>query len=552
MRVYTLAILVMAAMWVCGVFVEMRLEPLRMVNRLLAQLPYPSSAGDAHWITRRTLKVDYVKIGNYFYADSIIITASPFRLARHHLAKVELVGAQLYAKQLTEVLESRPPVSKDKRDWFSWIFDQTLSLITGYSDDGLDWVIGRLEISRATIMLNNVIQDASIPIGLGVRHPVILTNLRLGRPDSSPEMSQEHTVQISSVNVTSPFDPLSPVFFFPLTEVTFTYTEIWRHHIRRIDMVHPTMYLGQDLFWLTDQLKSEKPKPAVGVEAPWFVQEFRVDYGRLAVNVFGEPVVHFPFFIKTKVNDIRLDQLSQVSIKSSVNIVNLTQDYPEYKIHIKNLGGKLLFNWPPSNAHANNVSNEIHVDEVSWNGIPAKKVYANVTFDPNGIYGRLTGECEKGQLAGNFEFYYTKGFTWNADFFAQKVDCEPIAQKLAGKYCDLTGELDGDIAVQGKATEILKCQGLLALPNPGVLKIKSMETLLKELPPDMLAMKRQALELVIDSFDTYPYDTGKLTLDYSPGGGLSELHLDGPRGSRTFQVALHPYNLSENTPPAGQ
>lgn len=549
-RVYTLGILIMVAMWFSGVFAEMRLDPLRMVNRMLAQLPYPSSASDAHWLNRRTLKIDYVKIGNFFYADSIVITASPFRLARHHLAKVQVIGAQLYTKELTAVLQSQPPAQSGSHNPFSWLLDQTISILTGYSHDGLDWVIGRLEINRGTILLDNLIENTSLPIGLGVRHPVILTNLRLGRPDSSPEMSEPHTVEISSVNVTSPFDPLAPVFFFPLSQVTFTYTEIWRHRIRRIAMIHPTMYLGQDLFWLTDQLKSQKPKPTKGVDAPWYVGEFKVDYGRLAVNVFGEPVVHFPFFINTKVDDIRLDQLDKISVKSSVNIANLTQDYPEYKVRINNLSGKLLFNWPPTNAHANNVNTTLHIDSISWNNIAATDVSPSITFDPNGIYGRLTGGCEGGQLAGNFEFYYTKGFTWNADFFAQKVNCKPIAEKLVGRYCELTGELDGNIAVQGKATEILKCTGLMALPNPGMLKIKSMGELLNRLPPDTIAMKRQALQLVIDSFDTYPYDSGKLTLNYSPGGGLSELHLDGPRGSRTFQVALHPYTLSANLPAA--
>jgi len=547
-RVYSLAILIILAMWFTGVFMELRLEPLQAVNRILAQLPYPSSAGGARWVNRRTLKVEYVRIGDFFYANSIIITASPFRLMRHHLAQVQLNGAQLYTEQLTKVLERKAPVQAEKRNWFAKVFDSTLSFITGYSNDGLDWVIGRLEINRATIFLNNVIDDVSIPIGLGVRHPVVLTGLHLGKPDSSPEMTEPHTVEINSVNITSPFDPLSPVFGFPMTHVTFTYTEIWHHHIRRIDMIHPIMFLGQDLFWLTDQLKSTKPKPKEGVEAPWYVGELKVDYGRLAVNVFGEPVVRFPFFIQTKVDDIRLDQLDKISVKSSVNIVNLTQDYPEYKVGIKNLSGKIYFSWPPTNAHANNVVNQLHVDQVSWNDIPATDVWTTVTFDPQGIYGRLTGACENGQLAGNFEFYYTKGFVWNADFFAQKVNCQPIAQKLAGHYCDLTGELDGDIAVQGKATEILDCHGLLQLPNPGTLKIKSMEDLLDRLPPNMIGLERQAIKLAIDSFDTYPYDSGKLTLHYSPKGGASELHLDGPRGSRSFQVVLHPFTLSDSAP----
>jgi hypothetical protein len=454
-------------------------------------------------------------------------------------------------KELTDALESTTPAAPPSPWSLGWIKDKVVGALTGYSNDGLDWVIGRLEISRGTVMLNNLITGTSIPIGLGVRHPIVLTSLRLGKPDASPEMSLERTVQIDSVNITSPFDPLAPVFSFPLTEVTYTYTEIWHHHIRRIDMVRPTMFLGQDLFWLTEQLRSEKPKPATGVEAPWIVGDFSVAYGRLAVNAFGQPVVHLPFFVATTVKDIRLDQLGKISAKSSVNIANLTQDYPDYKVRINNLHGKLYFNWPPTNANANNVTNDIYIDEISWNDIPATQVHASVTFDPNGIYGRLTGGCEKGQLAGNFEFYYTNGFTWNADFFAQKVNCQPVAQKVAGKYCDLTGELDGQIAVQGKATEILKCQGLLQLPIPGVLRIKSMDDLLSHLPPDTIALKRQALQLVIDSFDTYPYDYGKLTLNYTPAGGTSALRLDGPRGSRNFEVVLHPYSLTSTaTAPA--
>ena len=72
-----------------------------------------------------------------------------------------------------------------------------------------------------------------------------------------------------------------------------------------------------------------------------------------------------------------------------------------------------------------------------------------------------------------------------------------------------------------------------------------MQDLIHRLPANAMAIEKQALQLVIDSFDTYPYESGKLTLNYSPdGGGLSELHLSGPRGSRRFQVVLHPFEFS--------
>jgi hypothetical protein len=392
-------------------------------------------------------------------------------------------------------------------------------------------------------MLDNLIEDTSVPIGLGVARPIVLTSLHLGKPDASPEMTQMRTVEISSVSIRSPFDPLSPVFYFPLTRVTFSYEEIWHHHIERIHLIHPTLFLGQDLFWLTDQLKGNgRTTPATGVSAPWRVSEFAISYGQLAVNAFGQPVARFPFYFNTSVNDIRLDQLDQISMRSSINIANLTQDYPEYKVRVDNLRGKLYFSWPPSNAHANNVVNTIQIDAISWNNIAATKVSTVVTFDPTGVYGRLNGVCEGGQVSGNFEFYYKQGFPWNAELFAQKVDCRPVAEKLVGKYVDLSGELDGQISVQGQATAIQKCTGLLQLPRPGELNIKSMNDLINRLPPGTIGLKRDALKLLIDSFKSYPYDNGKLTLDYSPAGGTSSLHLDGPRGARDFSIELHPFD----------
>jgi hypothetical protein len=538
-RVYLYSILIIVTMWFCATMLTIQRHPKLVVDRLLAELPYPSSTGKVFWLNRRTLEIDDLKLGDssdpklgqFFYARAIIVTASPFGLWRHHIAKVQVDEGQLFTKALYAALDKAGPGS-------------------GRS---LDWIVGRLEITRGTVLMDNLLENIAIPVRLGVRHPIILSMLRLGRPDSSPEMDDPRTIEVGAVNISSPIDPTTPVFFLPLTQITFTYSEFWHHHIRKIQLIRPTMFLGEDLFWLTSQFKAvTKTRPEVGPESPWVVNNFSVDYGRLAVNAFGQPVVHFPFFFNTKVNDIRLDQLDQISAKSEVAIQRLDQDYPDYKVRIANLRGKLYFSWPPTDAHANNVVNTISIDEVSWNGIPAKDVSSTVTFDPEGVYGKLYGKCEGGQLNGNFEFYYTKGFTWNADFFANKVNCQPITQKVAGKYIDLTGELDGNIDVEGRSTEILKCDGALSLPNPGELQIKSMAALLDRIPADMISLKRDALKIAINAFQSYPYTSGQLTLNYRPSGGLSSLKLDGPLGKREFDIALHPYQLSDNAGDGGQ
>ena len=534
-RLYLYSIILMLTMWGCGVLLVIRLHPERIVRGMLAELPFPASVGKVYWINRRTLAIQDVRLGDatnpnlgqFFLADSVVVTASPFGLLRRHLAKVQVFSGQLYSKPLYAALDQVGPGG----------------------GKGIDWVLGRLEISRCTILLNNLIADTAIPVALGTRHPLVVRGLRLGAPDSSAEMNEEQTMEIGAINVPSPFDPLTSVLGFPLTQIRFTYTEFWHHKIRGITLIRPTLHLGEDLFWLADQVKKEhQGAPAQGPESPWRIGHFVVRDGRLAVNAFGQPVVRFPFFFHTEVDDIRLDQLDQISAKSTVSITSFSKNYPEYKVKIVNLGGNLYFNWPPTNPKANNVSNTISIDEISWNGIPVKNVNASVTFDPNGAFGKLTnGTCEGGLLNGNFEFYYSKGFSWNADFFANKLNCQPIAEKLVGKYVDLTGELDGKIAVQGQSTKILNCTGSLNLPNPGLLEIKSMNELLKRIPADMTAIKRDALTLAVNSFKTYPYNSGVLKLDYKPAGGLSTLKLEGPLGSREFDIYLHPYELSDNS-----
>ncbi len=535
-RVYSYSIVLMLTMWFCDTVVTIRLHPDRLVAGMLAQLPFPASVGKVSWLNRRTLELDDVRLGDmanpqwpqFFYADAIIFTASPFGMLRHHVAKVQIFGGQLYTKPLYAAMDQIP----------------------AGNGKGLDWVIGRLELNRCTFLLNNLIANTAIPVRLGVRHPAILTMLRLGEPDASPEMNEERTMEVGTISIPSPFDPIVPVLVFPLTQVRYTYSEVWHHHIRAIEMIRPTIYLGEDLFWFTDQFKNQrKETPAQGPKSPWEVGRFSVRYGRLAVSAFGQPVARLPFFFETQVDNIRIDQLDQISAKSNIAITNLTQDYPDYKVKLVNLRGNLYFSWPPTDANANNVVNTIEIDEISWNNIPVKKVSATVTFDPNGVYGRLTdGTCEGGLLNGNFEFYYTKGFTWNADFFATKINCQPIAKKLAGKYIDLTGELDGKIAVQGKSTEILNCAGSLNLPSPGLLEIKSMDDLLNRIPPDMIKLKKDAITLAVNSFKTYPYDSGLLTLNYKPSGGLSRLKLDGPRGARQFEIYLHPWGDDSGNP----
>ena len=130
-RVYSYSIILMLTMWFCDTVVTIRLHPERMVAEILAQLPFPASVGKVYRLNRRTLELDDVRLGDlanptwpqFFYADAIVFTASPFGLLRHHVAKVQVFGGQLYTKPLYTVMDNIGPGN----------------------GKGIDWVIGRLD-----------------------------------------------------------------------------------------------------------------------------------------------------------------------------------------------------------------------------------------------------------------------------------------------------------------------------------------------------------------------------------------------------------------------
>jgi hypothetical protein len=522
-RLYFWAILLALSFWPLGVAYMLRFHPKSFIDQAFAQFPFPASAGQVEWADSRTLVVRYVKFGDFFYADSIVISARLRDLARHHVDTVTITGADLFMSKFNATLAQSKSSGK-----------------------GLDWTIRHLVIQRGLVMLDFGPKLPPVPVNVGARRPVILNHIHLGVPDQSQPMTEERMVELENIRFSSPFDPLAPVLGLPLVRIKFSYAELWHHHIRSVDLVRPDLYLGQDLFWFTDEIKKERATEAKsGPESPWEVGHFGVEYGRLSINTFGQPRLTFPFFFDTQVNDIRLDQLDKITAKNVIAIRHFTKDYPEYKIKVDNLYGKLEFSVPPSDANANNVVPTVQIDSISWNDIPVTHAFVSATFDPTGIYVKLGGDCETGLLHGNLEVYYTKGFQWNADLFAHGIDCAPIAQKLAGKYGSLTGILNGKIAIVGKGTTIQNCNGTLTLDRPGELRIQSADRLMNDLPANSSAFKKAALKIAIQALSYYPYSTGQFLVNYTAAEGNAKLKLDGPMGRRNFEVYWHPFAGSE-------
>src|SRR5258708_4609702 len=84
-RIYVWAILLILAIWLWGIATLLREQPKRFVDDWLSLLPFSSSTGEVTWIDTRTLKIRDVKLGQFFYADAVIVSLNGRNLLRHHI-----------------------------------------------------------------------------------------------------------------------------------------------------------------------------------------------------------------------------------------------------------------------------------------------------------------------------------------------------------------------------------------------------------------------------------------------------------------------------------
>jgi len=161
-RIYGWSVLIVLALWTFGAAYAFRHEPTRVAHRILAQLPYPSSVRQVRWLDASTLQLNDVKIGDFFYADSIVISASLGDLLRRHFRDVTITGPQL----------------------FMGAFDKAMSGANS-QQGGFPWTINKLTIRRGTLLIDGGPDFPNIPVRIGGRRPVIINYLKLQRPDAS-------------------------------------------------------------------------------------------------------------------------------------------------------------------------------------------------------------------------------------------------------------------------------------------------------------------------------------------------------------------------------
>lgn len=190
-------------------------------------------------------------------------------------------------------------------------------------------------------------------------------------------------------------------------------------------------------------------------------------------------------------------------------------------------------------------SGDLHIAEIIYDKINAKDIKARAGL--NGLNFFLKSFSAKilgGVIEGELVLSLDKKFAYFLDLTAREIDLQDITQdlKLEEKF-KMSGRLRGNLKLKGEGFDIKFLSGAFALPEPGgILTIKD-----KKFLENLAKNSGQSLEILIESFQNYRYNIGRMGLKFENGNLLLNVALEGETGKRNLSVTVHDFKLGRGS-----
>ncbi|MEO0452743.1 MAG: hypothetical protein AAFY98_01230 [Verrucomicrobiota bacterium] len=398
-----------------------------------------------------------------------------------------------------------------------------------------------LILGQATLMLEGLGEGIPpIPVKVGETNPMVFNDLKLGGAESDPAAQSIQTARAFNISINSPLDPLAPVLFFSEIEFHFSWAGIQQKVIDQLAIRRPVLYVGQDLFWFVKLVQQGKVSSSGAKsepsEQPWSLSNFSITDGEVIVTTFGRPGYSLPVTFHTEKNGLVLGSFNELALDIRCEVEKGIYDYrDEYGVIVEVSKGDLEFSLPPKK-NANNVVQTIEFSYLDWKGLRIDEAYISMTFDERGLFAKFEGEKSGGYVGGDLSVFADRGFDWVASTWATDLEALSVSQKLSPENLVIEGVLDGTFIASGKANEILNLSGDIDLKAPGVMTISAVDEVLRKLPADWGAIRKELTSFSLEAFRRYDYHEGKCTFNYSPRKSFVQLRMDGEQGERNFDL----------------
>ena len=432
------------------------------------------------------------------------------------------------------------------------------------------WSCGHIGVEDGIVTLENVVPG--IPnVRFGVEFDVEDAPLT---PEALAKNVAPQQVELANIKIPSPYEPLRSVADLDTVFIEFSLEGLMRKEIDKVQMVSPTLFVGEDLFWYVDfyrkfassgatpsanapALASAVPdddefviagavvesEPAMS-EAAWSVRTLEVDTGKLVLAPKGTPLpgfrTPFPFSFTS--------ELKRGTMEADFEIPADTYVYEELKLELEGMKGHVQFNLPVK-GRDNNLTEVFEVDRIRWKQMHVEKAFLSVTYDANGIYGKLGGSAYDGYVNGEFNVYLDDSFTWDGWIGGKGVQLRDITQKLMPGYFLMDGKVEGTIVAAGDKGEVYQADGKFLNHTPGRFSIAAMNEILSSLPKEWADLQRQMTQIGLETLRDFEYDqtVGNFRLYGREGKGT--LTFKGPTGSRNFEVNVFDHRWKNDDEP---
>jgi hypothetical protein len=397
-------------------------------------------------------------------------------------------------------------------------------------------------------IVNGRITLADLGVGapsVGFNIETTLKNIPLsgGVTETAEEMQQQ---ELADLVITSPLDQFAPVFTMKTLFIRYTIAGLLRRELEEIQVLNPTIYVGEDLFWYFDELskrQAETETPAAGPppksdDTSWRLKRFNVAYGQLVIASGGTARLPLPLTFSTSAENLNLGKLSDLKLALDLKVPQEDYLFPDYKLELLQLGGNIRFDLPPQSG-SNNLVQTLKMKEVRWRQFHADEGWLSVTFDSKGINGEIGAKGYGGYINGGFSFFFGDTYPWVGWLSGAKVDLKGITDVMAPGNFTMDGPADFKLEANGASSSLERLRGNLRAARRGKMKITKLDQVLAEIPGDWYWLKRETTRILLETLRDFTYDTGDASFWYLNDEGNLKLTLQGPAGSRNIDLVLH-------------
>ena len=404
------------------------------------------------------------------------------------------------------------------------------------------WTLRELDITNSRITLADLGVGAP-SVGFNIETTLRDIPLSAAMTDTGEEMQQQ---EIADFTITSPLDSFAPVFTMKTLFIRYSIAGLLRREIEEIQVLNPTIYVGEDLFWYFDELgkgEGEIQTPGATPAHPsddtgWKLKKISVAYGQLVIASGGKARLPLPLQFSTSAENLDLGKLSDLKLALDLKVPQEDYLFPGYKLELRQLGGNIKFDLPPQSGQ-NNLVQTLRMKEVRWRQFRAQESWLAVTFDRKGINGEIGAKGYGGYLNGGFSSFFGDTYPWVGWLSGTKVDLKKVTGVMAPGNFAMDGPADFKIEANGASSSLERLRGSLRTVRRGKMRIGKLDQILADIPVNWYWLKRESTRILLETLRDFTYDTGDASFWFLNDEGNLKLTLQGPAGSRNIDVVLH-------------